>query len=85
MSRRGVNATARTHDVTSQPLSRTVFSRLEYVDEAIRWNPSWEALDVLDMHGSAIMADLDYDEWLGINPWSITEFKLPPRSSYWNV
>ena len=54
-----------------------VFTRLEHVVEAVRMNPAWQSLQVLQMEGSVIIGDLEPGEWLGINPWSGHEFKLP--------
>jgi tetratricopeptide (TPR) repeat protein len=54
-----------------------VFTRLEYVVGAVQMNPSWSSLIVVIMQGSVLMGDLEEGEWLGINPWSGHEFKLP--------
>jgi hypothetical protein len=50
------------------------------VVEAVRMNPAWQSLQVLQLEGSVIMGDLEADEWLGINPWSGHEFKLPAEA-----
>jgi hypothetical protein len=56
-----------------------VFTRLEHVLSAVKVNPSWRELQVLEVEGALVLGDLDFDsmEWLGINLWSGHEFKLP--------
>jgi len=58
-----------------------VFTRLEHVVTAVQMNPAWQSLQVLQMEGSVIYGDLGEGEWLGINPWSGREFKLPLTST----
>ena len=54
-----------------------VFTRLEHVIAAVQMNPTWQTLQIVEVEGAAILADLEAHEWLGINPWSGREFKLP--------
>jgi len=58
-----------------------VFTRVEHVMTAVQMNPAWQSLNVLVMEGSVVLGDLEEGEWLGINPWSEREFKLPPTLS----
>jgi tetratricopeptide (TPR) repeat protein len=57
-----------------------VFTRGEYVQAAVQMNPAWASLYVLKVSGAVVMTDLADKEWLGINPWSGHEFKLPPNA-----
>jgi putative sterol carrier protein len=57
-----------------------VFTRLENVVSAVVMNPAWQSLQVVQMQSHAVLGDLEEEEWLGINPWSGREFKLPPAS-----
>ena len=54
-----------------------VFTRVEHVATAVQMNPSWQSLQIWAMDGSVVLGDLEEGEWLGINPWSGREFKLP--------
>jgi tetratricopeptide (TPR) repeat protein len=58
-----------------------MFTRVEHVVAAVQMNPAWQSLQMVQMEGSVISGDLEEEEWLGINPWSGHEFKLPPISS----
>ena len=58
-----------------------VFTRAEFLMGAVEVNPEWSSLQILDMESRTVLDDLDdleEGEWLGINPWSGREFKLPP-------
>ena len=57
-----------------------VFTRLEHVVSAFVTNPAWQSLQVLQMEAPVVLGDLQENEWLGVNPWSGKEFKLPPAS-----
>ena len=56
-----------------------VFTRLDYLMVAVQMNPEWRALHIVEVEGHIILRELDAREWLGINPWSGREFKLPGR------
>jgi hypothetical protein len=53
------------------------FTRIEHVAAAVAMNPAWQWLHVLGIDGAVILQDVGPGEWLGINPWSGHEFKLP--------
>lgn len=57
-----------------------VFTRLEYVATALRLNPAWREMQVIEVAGVVAFGDLDPHECLGINLWSSREFKLPATS-----
>ncbi len=57
-----------------------VFTRIEHVLSAVAMNPAWQSLQVLQMEAHVVLGDLEEGEWLGINPWSGKEFKLPAAS-----
>jgi tetratricopeptide (TPR) repeat protein len=57
-----------------------VFTRIEHIIPAVIMNPTWQDLSVLQMESGVVLGDLEAHEWLGINPWSGKEFKLPPQS-----
>ena len=54
-----------------------VFTRAAFIASAVEMNPNWGALQIVEVDGSVVLSDLDEGEWLGINPWSGAEFKLP--------
>ena len=57
-----------------------VFTRAESLMGAVEINPGWSSLEILEMESRTVLGDLEEGEWLGINPWSGREFKLPPVS-----
>ena len=55
-----------------------VFTRVEFLMRAVEVNPGWSSLQIVEVETQAVLRDLEEGEWLGINPWSGREFKLPP-------
>jgi tetratricopeptide (TPR) repeat protein len=49
-------------------------------DSLIR-NPDWQQLSVLEIDGGALLANVDDDVIVVVNPWSDLEYQLPSRDS----
>ena len=55
-----------------------VFSRLDLLGTAVQRVPEWEGLTVLRVKGSDVLASVDADVTLVLNPWTKLAFQLPP-------
>jgi len=57
-----------------------VFTSFEHLKRAVQLNDHlrWRELQAIEVKASAVLTDLDPGEFLGINPWTDHEFKLPP-------
>ncbi len=58
-----------------------VFTNLDAMREALISNPEWQQLSVLEVNGSALLANVDDDVTVIINPWADLEYQLPSRIS----
>jgi transcriptional regulator with XRE-family HTH domain len=56
-----------------------VFTRPGFMREPLLQNPSWQRLSVLELNGGSLLANLDADVRIVINPWSALEFQLLSR------
>lgn len=54
------------------------FTRPDIMREALLRNPDWQTLSVLEVDGKALLANVDADVIVVINPWSRLEFQIPP-------
>jgi hypothetical protein len=55
-----------------------VFTRVDVMREALKRNPDWQTLMVLQVNGAALLENVDQDVVIVVNPWSPLEFQLPP-------
>lgn len=58
-----------------------VFTRIEFILEAVLRNAEWQLLDVLELNGGALLATLDADVAIVLNPLTLLELELPPGDS----
>jgi len=56
-----------------------VFTRPNFLREALLRNPDWQTLMVLVVDGAGLIAHIEDDVTLVINPWSSLEFQVPSR------
>jgi hypothetical protein len=55
-----------------------VFTRPEFMREALLRNPDWQTLMVLQIAGDALIHNIDRDVTVVIDPWTRLEFQIPP-------
>jgi len=56
-----------------------VFTNASTLRSALLRNPDWQKLSVLEIHGEALLANIDDEVTVVINPWTDQEFQLPSR------
>jgi tetratricopeptide (TPR) repeat protein len=58
-----------------------VFTNVAAMREVLIRNPDWMELSVLKVNGGALLANVDDDVTVVINPWSDLEYQIPSRIS----
>jgi hypothetical protein len=58
-----------------------VFSQPWFMRDALLLNPDWQRMPVLRINGAELLANVDTDVKLVINPWTTLEFQLPEWQS----
>jgi prevent-host-death family protein len=57
-----------------------IFTSVAELRTALGRNPTWQALDVLELNGKGLVENVDPDVTIAIDPWSSSEFLVPPTS-----
>jgi transcriptional regulator with XRE-family HTH domain len=58
-----------------------IFTRVDLMRTALLNNPDWQTLSILEISGGDLMANVDDDVALAINPWTDIQCVLPSRLS----
>jgi len=56
-----------------------VFTNAGVMREALLRNPEWQQLSVLSVNGGALLANVDDEVAVVVDPWSELEFRIPSR------
>lgn len=58
-----------------------VFTRPRFLRAPLLRNPDWQTLSVLQINGGSLLANIQPDVHIVINPWSRLEFQLPSKDA----
>jgi prevent-host-death family protein len=64
----------------SESIAMPVFTDVAELRAALLQNPRWQSLQVLPLSGRGLIENIDPDVTIAIDPWSSSEFKVPPTS-----